>query len=74
MIPPPDSNFVRPKPFPVTSLIGIAVPTDFNKVIIAAAAKNGLVYADQLLAWAQKGAECSRLHEPKERAGRKNRK
>ncbi len=53
-----------PADFPVTSLIGLNVPTDFNKVIIAAAAKNGLVYADQLLAWAQMGAECSRMHQP----------
>ena len=63
-----------PKPFPATSLVGVAVPMDFNKVIIAAAAKADICYEDQLLAWAQKGAECSRLHEPKERAGRKNRK
>ena len=70
----PMIDHVPPKPFPPTSLVGVAVPTDFNKVILAAAKKNGLLYEDQLLTWAQNGAECSRLHEPKERSGRKNRK
>jgi hypothetical protein len=64
-----------PKPYPLTSLVGVAVPTDFNKVIIAAAAKNDLVYQDQLLTWAMKGAEHERLCEPKTaKSGRKNRK
>ena len=54
-----------PKQFPLTSLVAVNVPTDFNKVIIAAAAKNGTLYQDQLLMWAQMGAECSRQHQPK---------
>lgn len=60
-----------PADFPVTSLIGLNVPTDFNKVIIAAAAKNNVVYADQLLAWAQQGAECQRMHSKNETSRRK---
>lgn len=65
---PGDSPFIEhtpPKPFPLTSLVGINVPTDFNKVVVAAAAKNGVLYEDQLLMWAQMGAECSRLHKEK---------
>lgn len=63
-------------PFPPTSLVGIAVPHDFNAVVIKAAAKNGLSYQEQILAWAQKGAEHERQHERKDhiRAGRKNSK
>lgn len=54
------------KEFPVASLVGLQVPSDFNAVIIAAAAKNKTVYEDQLLAWAMKGAECERRsHESK---------
>lgn len=60
----PMIDHVPPKPFPPTSLVGVAVPTDFNKVILAAAKKNGLLYEDQLLTWAQMGAECSRMHKP----------
>ena len=58
-------DHVPPKDFPPTSLVGIAVPADFNKVIIAAAAKSGICYEDQFLKWAQMGAECSRMHQPK---------
>lgn len=58
----PPIEHVAPKDFPVSSLVGVQVPTDFNKVIVAAAARNGMAYADQLLLWAQKGAECERLH------------
>jgi hypothetical protein len=47
------------------SYVGGPVPTDFNDVIIAAASKNSALYWDQLLAWAQMGAECSRMHQPK---------
>ena len=60
-----------PKPFPTTSLVCVSVPADFNKVIIAAAKKNGLVYADQLLMWTQMGAECSRQHQPNEKNKRR---
>ncbi len=71
----PFVEHVPPKNFPPASLVGLMVPTDFNKVIIAATKKTGLVYADQLLMWAQKGAECERLHESKTaKSGRKNRK
>jgi hypothetical protein len=62
---------VPPKPFPPTSLVGIAVPQDFNKVIIAAAAKDGVCYEDQLLKWAQMGAECQRMHSKNEASRRK---
>lgn len=67
-----------PKPFPPSAFVSIEVPLDFNKVIVAAAAKNStpdrtVSYQEQLLDWAQKGAECSRLHEGK-KAGRTNRK
>jgi hypothetical protein len=66
---------VPPMDYPPTSLVAVAVPKDFNKVIIAAAVKTGLVYADQLLMWAVKGAECERQHESKTvKSGRKNRK
>lgn len=51
-----------PKPFPKTHLAGVAVPADFAKVVAEAAVKAGVLFEDQLLTWAQKGAECSRLH------------
>lgn len=70
----PFIEHVPPVDFPPTSLVGVNVPADLNKVIIAAAARNGVVYEDQLLAWAQKGAECERLHGSRERSGRKKRK
>lgn len=55
-----------PKSFPEFALVGLQVPYNFNKVIIVAAAKNGVVYGDQLLIWAVKGAECERQqHEAK---------
>lgn len=74
---PGDAPFIEhtpPKPFPVSSLVAVNVPTDLNKVIIAAAAKAGICYEDQLLKWTQAGAECERMHQAKDRAGRKNRK
>lgn len=58
----PMIEHIAPKVFPPSSLVGVDVPSDFNAVIIKAAARNGVVYADQILAWAQKGAECERLH------------
>lgn len=60
----PFIDHVPPVDFPPTSLVGVNVPADLNKVIIAAAAKNNVCYEDQLLSWAQMGAECSRLHQP----------
>ena len=71
----PFIDHVPPVDFPPTSLVGVNVPADLNKVIIAAAAKSGICYEDQFLKWAQMGAECSRMHQPKmTRSGRKNRK
>lgn len=61
------TDAVPPKPFPPTSLVGVRVPNDFNAVVVKAAAKNGVSYEEQLLAWAQAGAECQRLNH----AGRK---
>lgn len=63
----------QPKDFPPYHYIGVAVPLTFARVISEVAAKNGLQFDEQLLKWAQMGAECSRLHQPKV-AGRKNRK
>lgn len=59
-----------PKPFPVTSLVGINVPQDFNQVIIKESQTNGITYEEQLLRWAQAGELCSRIHD----AGRNIRK
>lgn len=73
---PGDSPFIEhtpPKAFPATSLVGVAVPSDFNRVLITAAKKNDILYEDQLLKWAQMGAECSRLHEAKKTRTRRNR-
>ena len=60
----PFIDHVPPVDFPPTSLVGVNVPADLNKVIIAAAAKSGICYEDQFLAWTQMGAECSRMHQP----------
>ena len=54
-----------PKDFPEFAFVGLQVPYAFNKVIIATAAKTGLIYEDQLLDWAMKGAECERMHKGK---------
>ncbi len=54
-----------PAPFPTHSFVGGPIPTDFSDVIITMAAKNKVLYWDQLLMWAQLGAECSRMHQPK---------
>lgn len=62
-----------PKPFPSYHYIGLAVPLDFARVVSEVAAKNKRQFDEQLLEWAQIGAECSRLHQAKT-AGRKNRK
>lgn len=59
------SEHTPPSAFPKYSFVGGAVPRNFSDVIVAAAAKNKTLYWDQMLAWAQMGAECSRLHEPK---------
>lgn len=61
-----------PKSFPFTALVGLAVPYDFHKVIAAAAKKNGIDYDEQLLKWAQMGAECSRMHQPQKTRTRRN--
>lgn len=52
-----------PAPFPTHHFAGVPVPSDFARVIREAAARNGVLFADQLLAWAQMGAECSRMHQ-----------
>ena len=63
-----------PKMFPPFHYAGIAVPSDFARVISAAAAKDGVLFEDQLLKWAQMGAEHSRLCGPKTtKSGRTNR-
>lgn len=54
-----------PKPFPHTHYVGLAIPADFAKVVAEAAEKNDVLFHDQLLTWAQAGAECSRLHQSK---------
>lgn len=52
-----------PAEYPPHHYTGVAVPSDFARVITAAAAKDGVLFEDQLLKWAQAGAECSRLHQ-----------
>lgn len=66
-------EFTEPKPFPPTALVGLQVPYDLHRVIVAAADKKGIHYDEQILAWVQQGAECERLHGSKEKrsAGRK---
>lgn len=54
-----------PADFPPHHYTGVAVPSDFARVIVAAAAKNNVLFEDQLLMWAQLGAEHSRLCGPK---------
>lgn len=53
--------------------VAVSVPRDFADVILDAADKNGVLFEQQILAWAQMGAECSRLHRAQDAAtGRKN--
>ncbi len=60
-----------PAPFPSVHFTAVAVPANFARVIVDAAAKSGMLFEDQLLAWAQMGAEHSRLCGPKQtRTGR----
>lgn len=67
-------DHTSPKDFPPHHYAGVAVPSDFARVIVASAAKSGILFADQLLKWAQMGAECSRMHQPKmTRSGRSKR-
>lgn len=54
-----------PKDFPVSHYTAVAVPADFARVVVEAAAKNGVLFEDQLLAWAQDGANCARMHKEK---------
>ncbi len=62
-----------PKPFPAVHYTAVAVPQDFARVVVEAAAKSGTLFEDQLLTWAQMGAEHSRLCGPKTtRTGRKS--
>lgn len=55
-----------PKEFPSVHYTAVAVPTSFAQVIVEAAAKAGVLFEDQLLTWAQMGAEHSRLCGPKQ--------
>ena len=50
-----------PKDFPTASFTAVAVPSDFARCIAAAAARDGILFEDQLLRWAIMGAEHSRL-------------
>ena len=52
-----------PADFPATHLVAVSVPSDFARCIAAAAIRDGILFEDQLLRWAQMGAECSRLHQ-----------
>lgn len=61
-----------PKDFPPHHYTAVAVPSDFARVIVATAAKSGILFEDQLLKWAQMGAECSRLHQPNGKNQRRN--
>lgn len=65
-------DHIPPKDFPTHSLVGVYVPADFNRVLLDAAAKNNVLYQDQLLHWAQMGAECSRMHQPKTTKSRRS--
>ena len=58
-------NHTPPKDFPAAHLTAILVPIDFARAIVEAAAKSDVLFEDQLLAWAQMGAECGRLHQSK---------
>lgn len=59
------SDHEPPKPFPVAHYTAVAVPVDFAKVVVEAAQKNKVLFEDQLLAWAQDGANCARMHKGK---------
>lgn len=66
------SDIKPPRTWPTTHYVGLAIPMDFAKVVIEAAAKNNTLFEDQLLTWAQMGAEHARLCGPKTtRTGRK---
>ncbi len=54
-----------PAPFPTVHFTAVAVPQDFARVVSDAAEKSGVLFGDQLLMWAQMGAEHSRLCGPK---------
>lgn len=58
-------DHVPPSEFPTRHYTAVAVPSAFAKVIVEAAAKNGVLFEDQLLSWAQAGAEHARLCGPK---------
>ncbi len=53
-----------PATFPAVHYTAVAVPSAFAHVIVDVAEKNGILFEDQLLSWAQAGAECSRMHQP----------
>lgn len=58
------SDTMAPKSFPTYHYTAVAIPSDFARVLVASAAKSGILFEDQLLKWAQMGAECSRMHQP----------
>ena len=59
------------KPYPPYHFVALSVPADFARVILEAATKNKILFADQLLLWSQAGAEHHRLCVPKQtRTGR----
>ncbi len=62
-----------PEDFPTRHYTAVAVPQDFARVVVEAAAKAGVLFEDQLLTWAQAGAECARMHQARQtRTGRKS--
>lgn len=59
------------KPLPLNHYVAVAVPPDFAKVIVDAAAKEGRTFSEQLLAFAISGADCARIHSKKEQHTRR---
>ena len=63
-----------PKPPPINHFVAVAVPWNFAEVIVAAAARDGRTFTEQLLAFAVAGADCARIHNKKEQHTRRKRK
>jgi hypothetical protein len=55
-----------PDAVPRFAYVLVPVPMDFNAVIVRETQRAQTLYAEQLLAWAQKGADCERLHGTRE--------
>lgn len=66
------TDHTPPHSFPPAHYVAVAVPRTFADVVIETAARNHCTFEDQILAFAQTGAEHMRLCERKQtRTGRK---